>query len=197
MKNEKESIRKQFENHKKVEKKELLEKSDMIDILENTLVNRNSEIERLKNELDTAYDKSRVKEIDDADDDQESDCNTATTSAKNGFTCKQCGDVLSSESCLESHVKSDHEFKCDYCEVVECTAVDLEQHEIEKHELKCEHCGFETKMDVDFDEHMKQKHGTNKRPYICDTCELTFRTKDVVLVHICKLNLKNPDHWSP
>ena len=93
---------------------------------------------------------------------------------------------------MESHVKSDHEWKCDYCEIVECTPVDLEKHEMEKHELKCEHCGFETKMEGDFDEHMKEKHGKNKRPYICDTCELTFRTKDVVLVHICKLNLKNP-----
>ena len=202
MKDEKESVRKQFENYRKAEKKELLDKSDLINILENTLENRKSEIERLKEELDKAFEKSSIKEKNNTNksndvkndnaDDQDSDCDIATTSTKKDLMCKQCGEVVSSESGMESHIRDDHEWKCDHCGIIESTAVELEQHELEKHELECEHCDFKTYMEVDFDKHMEEKHGTNKRPYICDTCELTFRTKDIVMVHICKINLNNP-----
>ena len=83
MKDEKESVRKQFENYRKAEKKELLEKSDLIDILENTLENRKSEIERLKEELEKAVEKSSVKE-------------------------KMCESLIEKERDLKEHVYSEH-----------------------------------------------------------------------------------------
>ena len=42
---------KYFEEHKKVEIKKYVEKSDLVDILENTLDNKKLEIERLREEL--------------------------------------------------------------------------------------------------------------------------------------------------
>ena len=46
--NKKDAISTKFENHKRNESKKYIEKCDMVDILENTLANKNSEIERIK-----------------------------------------------------------------------------------------------------------------------------------------------------
>ena len=82
-----------------------MEKSDFIDILENTLGNRNSENERLKEELEKANEKMKEKENlnkDDNTDDQDSDSNITTTSAKKSLTCEKCDYVVRSESGMEN-----------------------------------------------------------------------------------------------
>ena len=170
-----------------------MEKSDFIDILENTLGNRNSENERLKEELKKANE--RMKEYlskDDNTDDQDSDSNIATTSAKKSLTCEKCEYVVISESDMERHISMYHVFECDYCEFIRDTEEELEHHVLEKHDFYCEYCDFDTNSEADFDSHMKERHGTNQRPWSCDACKLKFRTKAKIVGHICKHELKNP-----
>ena len=188
LKNEKESQRKQFENYKRVEGKKHQEKCDIIDILENTLDNRASENERLKEELEKAYERIKIEEIDDED----SDSNVASTSAKIAMGCKECDEKFDNENDLKSHIRIYHVFECDHCKVVETTQEELEHHVIEKHYFYCEHCDYNSNNDVHFDNHMEEKHGNSKRPYTCDTCALKFRTEAKVVKHICKVELRNP-----
>ena len=213
---EKEAIRKQFENYKRMEHKKILEKSDLVDILEHTLENRNSEICRLKEKLEDVY---KLKEecernqcISGEIESQDSESNIATTSSKNRLACEHCEYVSSHESCMESHVKKNHVWECKYCDQIfttedqldehvdekhECqfcdmktkTRVELQQHKRQKHEIKCKLCMFETWNNRNLGDHMIEKHEYSS---MCNTCGFAFKMESKLSDHICKVELKNP-----
>ena len=212
--NEKEGIRKQFESYKRVEQKKILEKSDLVDVLELTVENRNSEICRLKERLQEVYNKIKLKEECESGEieSDDSESNIATTSSKNRFVCEHCEYISSSESCMESHVKKDHVWECKYCGKIlviedhldehvgknhECqfcdmktiTGEELHQHKRQKHEIKCKLCKFEAQKNWILGNHMIEKHEYTCK---CNVCGVAFKMESKLSDHICKVELRNP-----
>ena len=90
-------------------KKELQEKSDLVEILEHTLKNRESEIERLREEL--SYAKSKIK---------------GTTLNGVDIPCSICS--FANELQLRRHIEKVHDHKCEKCGYISFNLSRLETH---------------------------------------------------------------------
>ena len=91
-KNENVEVKKENLKTKKCESERYLDKCDMIEILENTLRNKNEEINQLKLDFENAKGKE--------------------------YLCSVCDFKCSNSSILTEHDKNNHAHKCDVCDLV-------------------------------------------------------------------------------
>ena len=80
--------------------------------------------------------------------------------------CEECGELFSTASTLERHVKSTHQlsFKCDQCNKTLKCRKNLLRHVREQHEAQrfsCPHCNYHTNRKYQLSEH-KKTHMVNK-----------------------------------
>ena len=147
-----------------------MEKSDLIDILESTLENRKSEIERFKEELERAFAKSSVKD-------------------------KLCESFSEQEKDFKKHVYSEHleenlpfTSKCGKCDHESEDENNLKLH------VQSNFCDLECENDDDLKKHIDNDHeaGPVCMEYQCKVCSLTCKTKSKLKDHLCRVIVRNP-----
>ena len=173
-----------------LDKKELKDKTDLVEILEQTLENKTSEIESLKKlnaQLDKKdvivkrYDTCKICSFDKGVDLRKH------VEENHTHKCLECEDVLFTKDRLESHIRIYHIWDCDLCDFTADTGENLEEHKVTCHEHECYYCDFETTDAKDLTRHIEEDH-SNK----CPCCDITFKTKEKFNTHICKVHISNP-----
>ena len=143
---------------------------DNVHILEHTLQNRLSEIQRLNQKIEDLENQKVEPEC--------NNCQNATNknSEKHSISehadedmpstskCGKCDYESDEESDIKTHIESAHKFRCDLCDFQADLKDDLETHELFEHNNPC------------------------------PECINTFRTPDKLEQHICKLEVTNPEN---
>lgn len=118
--------------------------------------------------------------------------------SKKHYQCEQCDKVMSSRSHLHNVVlekgelderpqfqanEHDHKpYKCDECIKEYATGCELAKHRRVHAKEECEYCHFSFK---NIFEHIRSVHNIEPdRPFECDVCKRTYRTKDNIVVHM-------------
>ena len=113
MKKEQERSKIELSNHKTEESKRNKDNTDLIEILEVTLENKDTEVNDLKRQLSKAF--SVI-------DNLKHDSNLAQ------FGCQICEYKASTEELLQKHIEKQHEPTCTFCELTFKTSEELEKH---------------------------------------------------------------------
>ena len=129
-----------MQQQKTADKKKFQDKADLVDILEHTLENKTSELERVKGELE----KIRNKETDEpinstkgtVHDIEYQDLYIASTSGNTQLKCDVCENLVSEEYDMESHVRMYHVLECTFCDSRVGTKKQLEKHVNKMHILR-------------------------------------------------------------
>ena len=116
-----------------------------------------------------------------------------TKMTKSEFTCPTCRQEFSSRNSLHNHLATHNPndlklFMCNYCNLSFKTRKELSQHvathDSHKHK-SCDKCGETFKTSFHLKRHALTRH-SDKRPFSCNHCDMTFARKDKLKQHEAK-----------
>ena len=145
----------------------------MITIQENIIINKNSDIERLKEELQEEKEivtKMSSDQIVDQNTNEAkhtspiptvylcAQCLESQLSGNSMLKCDECDYLFCSECCLKSHMEETHTFKCNFCDTILKKEKELNRHKENKHTFPCNKCDFVGESNGCLSNHMIVKH---------------------------------------
>ena len=171
---------KTLNNKKEIEEKFKLSIKDLeenVYLLENIVENRDLEIYKLKEELETFE---------------------ATTTLNNPSNCRNCENETDRMDGLKEHTENVHApdiaststqicFKCDQCDEVLKNREKLKAHTKTHHQSECSVCDVDFITEKDLQRHIGEEHG-----YKCDICDYTCKNEEKLKKHMCRVTIKNP-----